>query len=126
LIDINSAQIRRLLGLDQLGEITALLIRLENHMATAREQLDNLSGKVDDIMADVRAFRDATEANREQLSPDAQEAYDRLSAKVDAFNTEVGDADGSDTVPGDDTDVTGGGTDVTGGGADDTTPGAGV
>jgi hypothetical protein len=99
LVDINSAEIRRLLGLDQLGEITALLIRLENHMATAREQLNTMSGKLDDIVADVRAFRDAAEADRQNLSPEAQEAFDSLSAKVDAFDAEVGDADGSDNPP---------------------------
>lgn len=96
-IDVNSAQIRRLLGLEQLGEITALLIRLENGMATAREQLDTLNTKMDDVMADVRAFRDAAEADKAQLNPEAQEAFDRISAKVDAFDAEVGDADGSDT-----------------------------
>lgn len=98
LIDVNSAQLRRLLGLEQLGEITALLIRLENHMATAREQLDTLNGKLDDLVADFQAFRDASAADRQQFSPEAQEAFDRLSAKVDAFNSEVGDADGSDTA----------------------------
>lgn len=96
LIDVNSAQLRRLLGLEQLGEITALLIRLENHMATAREQLNDLSAKVDDFVADFRAFRDAAQADRQNLSPEAQEAFDSLAAKVDAFDTEVGDADGSD------------------------------
>jgi uncharacterized coiled-coil protein SlyX len=96
LIDVNSAQLRRLLGLEQLGEITALLIRLENVMATAREDLEALSGKVDDLMADFQAFRDAAQADRQKFSPEAQEAFDTLSAKVDAFDTEVGDADGSD------------------------------
>ncbi|MBF9135295.1 hypothetical protein I0C86_41325 [Plantactinospora sp. S1510] len=88
--------VRHYLGLD---EIDHLLTELERRMATAAEQLDTLSTKVDDLVADVRAALDALEADRENLTPDGQAALDRLTAKVDAFDTEIGDADGSDTPP---------------------------
>ncbi|MFG1846758.1 hypothetical protein [Micromonospora carbonacea] len=73
------------------------LNRMESAMATAAEQINNLSAKVDDIAADFRAFRDAMNAERENLTPDGQAALDAANAKLDAFDTEVGDADGSDT-----------------------------
>ncbi len=73
-------------------------------MATATEQLSALSSKVDDLLADVRAAL-ATISN-DELSAEAQTALDGLNAKIDAFDAEVGDADGSETtqpVPGEDT-----------------------
>lgn len=76
--------------------VLASTTRLEIAMATAREQLDQLSAKVDDLVADVRAALDALRAERENLTPDGQAAFDTLAAKVDAFDAEVGDADGSD------------------------------
>jgi len=115
-VELDSQDVQRFLGIDrirrdikQLREIPALLERLEFMMATAREQLDNLSAKVDDLVSDVRAAREALEADRENLSEDGQAALDTLAAKVDAFDAEVGDADGSDAAVGGDT-----GTDETG------------
>ncbi len=72
------------------------LHRLECLMATATEQLNELSTKVDDLIADVRAALEVIN-NDDDLSADAQAALDGLNAKIDAFDTEVGDADGSDT-----------------------------
>jgi hypothetical protein len=113
--------LRRLLGTDQLllmehRNTVAIyhaanrIHHLEEFMATATEQLTALSSKVDDLISDVRAA--LAVINDDQLSPQAQEALDGLSAKVAAFDTEVGDADGSDTPveptpdePGDDTNV---------------------
>lgn len=66
-------------------------------MATAAEQLNTLSGKVDDLVADVRAALEQLEADRENLSEAGQAALDTLVAKIDAFDAEIGDADGSDT-----------------------------
>ncbi|MEU7978232.1 hypothetical protein AB0B63_06840 [Micromonospora sp. NPDC049081] len=73
------------------------LDRMEQTMATAAEQLNTLTTKVDDVMADVRAALDTLRQDRENLSDAGQAAFDNLSAKVDAFDTEIGDADGSDT-----------------------------
>ncbi len=76
-----------------------LIYRQEKLMATAAEQINTLSAKVDDIAADFRAFRDAMTAERENLTESGQAALDAANAKLDAFDTEVGDADGSDTTP---------------------------
>jgi len=72
---------------------------MEIHMATEAEQLTALSAKVDDLISDVRAALAALAADRDNLGPDGQAALDTLTAKVDAFDAEVGDADGSDTPP---------------------------
>ncbi len=80
-----------------LDTVLAQLTRLENAMATAAEQLTALSAKVDDLASDVRAALDILRADRENLSEEGQAAFDELSAKVDAFDAEIGDADGSDT-----------------------------
>ena len=89
-------RIRRFLGINHLEEL----------MASATEQLTALSTKVDDLINDVRAALQVI--NQDDLSETAQAELDRLAAKVEAFDTEVGDADGSDTPtpgPGDDGDV---------------------
>jgi uncharacterized coiled-coil protein SlyX len=77
------------------ADLHRILTRLEHDMATAAEQLDTLSAKFDDMAADVRAVFE----ERKNLSEDGQAALDRLAAKVNAFDTEVGDADGSDNPP---------------------------
>jgi DNA anti-recombination protein RmuC len=111
--------IRRYLGITKLLEEVAglqtvplQLQRMERKMATAKTQLDALSTKVDDLVADVRAALGALGADRENLSDDGQAALDQLSAKVDAFDAEIGDADGSDTAapPVDETPVDDGST----------------
>lgn len=66
-------------------------------MATEAEQITALTTKVDDLVADVRAALAALEADRNNLGADGQAALDTLTAKVDAFDAEVGDADGSGT-----------------------------
>lgn len=75
------------------------LNHLESMMATEAEQLNALSAKFDDLVADVRAALAALVAQRDNLSVEGQAALDALVAKVDAFDAEVGDADGSDTPP---------------------------
>lgn len=72
---------------------------MEETMATAAEQINALTAKVDDLVSDVRAALVALGAERENLTADGQAALDTLNAKVDAFDQEVGDADGSDTPP---------------------------
>lgn len=85
------SSIRAYLGTDAIP-------RMEQEMATAKAQLEQLNTKVDDLIADVRAARDTLAQERENLTTGGQAAFDTLSAKVDAFDAEVGDADGSDTV----------------------------
>lgn len=84
---------------DLIAAVKAALHPLEEAMATEAEQITALTTKVDDLVSDVRAALAALEADRDNLGPDGQAALDALTAKVDAFDTEVGDADGSDTVP---------------------------
>lgn len=73
------------------------LTRMEEAMATEAEQINALSAKVDDLIADVRAALAALEADRDNLGEAGQAALDALSDKLAAFDAEVGDADGSDT-----------------------------
>lgn len=77
-----------------LAGIGWLAYRTEKLMATAAEQIDALTAKVDDLAADVRVVV----AERENLSPAGQAAVDRLNAKLTDLDTEVGDADGSDSA----------------------------
>lgn len=88
--------LRELLGT---ADILCRLNRLETAVATAKEQLNNLSTRVDDLVSDVRAALDALRADREEFSAEGQAAFDALDAKVASFDSEVGDADGSDTPP---------------------------
>jgi peptidoglycan hydrolase CwlO-like protein len=85
------------------------LTRMETAMAKATEQLTDLNNKFDglqfqftDFVNDVRAALVAI--NADTLSPTAQAQLDQLMSKTDALasqlasaDTEVGDADGSDT-----------------------------
>lgn len=73
------------------------LVRMEENMATEAEQLAALSDSVDDLIADVRAALAILVADQANFSPAGQAAFDTLTAKVAAFDAEVGDADGSDT-----------------------------
>lgn len=68
-------------------------------MASEAEQITALSAKVDDLIADVRAAVELLEADRANFSEPGQEAFDALAAKLDSFDQEIGDADGSDTPP---------------------------
>lgn len=75
------------------------LTRMEAHMANEAEQIEAVSAKLDDVIADVRAALAILTAERDNLGAEGQAALDTLTAKVDAFDAEVGDADGSDTPP---------------------------
>lgn len=68
------------------------LTRMEKDMASAKDQINELSAKVDDLAADMRAKQGT-------LDPEAQAAMSALAAKVADLDAEVGDADGSDTPP---------------------------
>lgn len=80
-------------------EVLAALEELRSEMATAAEQIGQLSAKIDDVAADFTAFKEAMEAERENLSPAGQAALDEANAKLANLDTAVGDADGSDTPP---------------------------
>lgn len=67
---------------------------LEDHMSQETEAFAELEAKLDDLIADVRALLVQEAGN---LSPAGQAAADALNAKLDAFDAEIGDADGSDT-----------------------------
>jgi len=79
--------------------VPPILTALEAHMATEAELLTALTDKVDDLVDDVRAALATLAADRDKLGPDGQAAFDTLNAKVDAFDAEIGDADGSDGTP---------------------------
>lgn len=79
-----------------LSAVMNRLDTLEAMMATEAEQLAALEAKLDDLIADVRA---GAEALRAEVSDEGQVILDRIVAKVDAFDAEVGDGDGSDTPP---------------------------
>lgn len=85
--------------IDGFGDITDRMIRMEQLMATEAEQINTLTVKVDDLVSDVRAALAALSLERDNLGPEGQVALDTLTAKVDAFDAEVGDADGSGTLP---------------------------
>lgn len=82
-------------------------------MATAAEQIALLTARVDtlgalvtDVAADFAAFKDAMEAERENLTPTGQAALDSANASLDNLATglsnldvAVGDADNSDVPP---------------------------
>ena len=77
--------------------ITTRLDALEAIVATAAEQITALAAKVDDIAADFAALVAALAAERENLTEAGQAALDAATAKLDALDVAVGDADGSDT-----------------------------
>lgn len=84
---------------------TEQLDRMEQLMTTEAEKIGALGAKVDDLIGDVRAALAALEADRDNLGPEGQAALDTLNAKVDAFDAEVGEHDGSGTPPVEPTDV---------------------
>jgi hypothetical protein len=112
-----------------LERIEAATERMERLMATQAEEISNLSSRVDglsgivgDIAADFKAFRDAVEADRQNLSAEGKEALDKantsldnLGARISELDVEVGDGDGSDQLDTGDGEVVDGG-EVVGGG----------
>jgi hypothetical protein len=83
-------------GLDTL---LAGIVELKELLMNETEQVTALSAKVDDLVADVRAALEILRAERDNFGTEGQAAFDALSAKVDAFDAEIGDADGSDVPP---------------------------
>ncbi|MCX5066640.1 hypothetical protein OOJ91_12200 [Micromonospora lupini] len=75
------------------------LTRMENTMATAKDQLTDLKTAFTDFAADVDAKLNQLIEAQGNLTPDAQAVFDELKAAVADADTRVGDADGSDTPP---------------------------
>ncbi len=84
------------INVPELSAVLAGINRLEQFMATEAEVLAVISGKLDAIFADVRAL---LVSERAQLSEEGQEQADNIVGALDAFQAEIGDADGSDTPP---------------------------
>lgn len=95
----------------RLQQIEVATSRMElTLMATASEQINNLSSKIDamatvvtDVHSDFEALRAVMESERENLSATGQAALDAANAKaadlaqkLTDLDVEVGDADGSD------------------------------
>lgn len=68
-------------------------------MVTQAQAIDLVATRLTDILADFRALRDAMLAERENLTAEGQAALDRANVVVEDLDTEIGDADGSDTPP---------------------------
>ena len=81
-----------------LSAVHARFDRLEQLMTTQAEAFAAVSAKIDDIKADFTALLAQLAAERENLTEAGQTALDELTAKVDALDVAVGDADGSDVV----------------------------
>lgn len=84
-----------------LGDLADRLTRMENLMAREVEVLEAVLGKVNDVFADVRAL---LASERAQMSDEGQAKADELVSAIDAFDAEIGDADGSDVPPADPAD----------------------
>lgn len=88
------ALIRHWLGTDR-------ITNLEELMANATAQLNELKATFSDFSADVDAKLDQLLAAQGELQPDAQAVFDEIKAAVQAADAKVGDADGSDVPPAD-------------------------
>lgn len=79
-----------------LQRIESTLKRMELLMASEIENLNQIKQKVADVHADVKAKLDDV---RGEVSPEGQAAFDEVLASLDTFDSEIGDADGSDNPP---------------------------
>lgn len=73
------------------------ITHLEEHMATALEQLTELKTAFTDFAADVNAKLDQLTAAQGEFTPEAQQVFNDLKQAVADADTRVGDADGSDS-----------------------------
>jgi hypothetical protein len=86
-------------NINGLGDVTEVLQRMENSMATAAAQLAELKVLLADTTADVLAKLEQLTTQLGELSPEAQATLDEIKTGVQDLDTAVGDADGSDTQP---------------------------
>lgn len=107
LTDILAAEeIRRRLA--QLDNIETMLLNLGEDMARQTDELTALRTQLTDASADILAKLDQLETAAGDLTPEAQQIVDDLRTSVQALDTRVGDADGSDNPPADGGDGTDG------------------
>lgn len=85
--------------LNQLDNIETMLLNLGEDMARQTEELTALRTQLTDASADILAKLDQLETAAGDLTPEAQQIVDDLRTSVQALDTRVGDADGSDTPP---------------------------
>lgn len=85
--------IRRFLGITR---VFNRLNKLEDKMASAKQQLTELTAAFSDFSADVDAKLNQLLEQQGQLEPEAQATFDELKAAVRAADDRLGDADGSD------------------------------
>ena len=78
------------------NDIHDQLTRMETAMANEAEQLTAIKNQLTDVHADVRAKLDQVRA---ETSPEGQALLDEVKAALESFDSEIGDADGSDTPP---------------------------
>lgn len=93
-------RIRRYLGTRQ---ILNHLADLEERMANAVDQLNELKTAFSDFADDVNAKLEQLNTAQGDFTPEAQAVFDELKQAVADADAKVGDADGSDTPaePGD-------------------------
>ncbi len=71
---------------------------LEEQMSNASEQIDAITGRFEDFVNDVNAELNILREHAGNLDVEAQGALDRLSAKLQAADAVIGDADGSEAI----------------------------
>lgn len=74
-------------------EILAALTDLEDAVTTQSEAIQGLTAKVEDIAGDFAAFKEAMEAERENLSEAGQAALDVAITKLGELDVAVGEHD---------------------------------
>lgn len=84
---------------DLIRETHTKVTEIGIQMATAAEQLTALKTQITDTTADVLAKLQQLTEQLGNLTPEAQATLDEVVAGVQALDTAVGDADGSDTPP---------------------------
>jgi len=90
---------RFLEAFDTIADIRRTQLEQGELMVTQAEAITGIAAKLTDILADFRALRDAMLAERENLTEAGQAALDAANVTLTELDTEVGDADGSDTPP---------------------------
>lgn len=83
----------------RLEQLARRTLRLENNMATAKQQISELRAAFSDFARDVDAKLDALANAQGDLNAEAQAEFDALKQAVADADAKIGDADGSDTPP---------------------------
>lgn len=98
--------IRHWLGTDRITNLEELMASAADQINALSTKVDGISAVVTDVHADFSALVAALQAERENLSESGQAALDAANAKLDQaaaqlsdLDVAVGDADGSDVPP---------------------------